>query len=257
MKKIIDQIASFLRAIFRIPLPRVFPPFDPTANGYKLMFREDFALGIDWNKWDPSEPWSGIESTYKGIVRWMQQNVQMAFPAGIKLVATRSTEGGNDLCGLISSHKFLEVLYGYISVRAKIPPKGFLYFPAIWMYNIQGWLPEIDIMEAMDKTSEHVSFTHHWLDSNGNHLSEGNNWKSPIDLSLDYHNYSVEWTPGKLTWYIDGIARYSTTNNIPGVPLFLICNIQAGGNPAYSHLYTSDEVPMSFYIEKIEVYQKP
>jgi beta-glucanase (GH16 family) len=150
----------------------------------------------------------------------------------------------------------LNVLYGYISVTAKMPPKGFLYFPAIWMYNRLGWQPEIDIVELMGSESNEAWFTHHWVGEDGNDKSEGISKKFRVDLSKDFHEYSVEWTKDKLTWFIDRIPYYSTTNQIPQVELFLICNIQSDGNPPFTHLYTEDEVPQEMTIKKIEIYQK-
>ena len=252
MKNLIKIIVQFFKDLFYDK--KLGENFDIVANGYKLKFREELGPGIDWTKWDWREPWSGALNTYKGIVIWVKDNVIPCHP-GVRLKAT--TDGKNDFCGLISSHKFLEVLYGYILVRAKIPPRGIIYFPAIWMYNRQTQVPEIDIMEAMSVDSYSVSFCHHW-EQNGR-KSEGGNWTSPVDLSLDYHDYAVEWTPEKLVWTIDGVIRYVTINNIPQVPLFLICNIQAGGGngtDVFTHIFTPAEVPAYFEINKIEVYQK-
>lgn len=252
MKKFFKKLWLAIVSIFNPkPLPKVVPPFDPLQNGYKRTFSEDFSRGIDWSKWHWLYPG---DQSQKGIVICRKENVSMAFPAGIKLVATADKQF--DYCGLISSHRFLNVLFGFIEVTAKVPPNGLLYFPAIWMYNRLGWQPEIDILECASGNSDEAWFTHHWVMPDGSDNSEGYTWKPKIDLSMDYHRYAVEWTPEKLTWYVDGIALYSTTNKIPDVALFIICNIQAGGTPPFTHLFTPDEVPMNFYISKIEVYQK-
>jgi len=249
MKKLLEKIRQFLRDLFGGA-----SSFDPLSNGYKLIFRDDFAHGIDWSKWDFREPWSGINLTYKGRVIWRKECV-VKKTHGLALIADRDNPVANK-CGLISSHNFMNFKYGFIEVSAKMPPQGFLYFPAIWMYDKRGWLPEIDIVELMGPDSKRATFTHHWLDAGGEHQSKGNGQALSFDLSEGLHQFAVEWTQGKLTWFIDRKKYYETTKNIPDVGLFLICNIQAGGDPAFSHVFETSEVPAEMIIKSIEVYQK-
>lgn len=257
MKEIMEKIIAFIKKLFGITNPKpIGNKIDLNSLGYKLKFIENFSNSIDWNLWSWREPWSGDQDTQKGNTVWRQDCVKNDYPNILHLIANRDTNSPTNSCGLISSHKFLNVLYGYISITAKVPPKGFLYFPAIWMYWKQGWQPEIDILECMGNDSKSLTFTHHWVGTDGNDVSEGKTCKwDSIDFSNDYHEYSIEWTPTKLTWYVDKLPYYSTTNQIPNVELFLICNIQVG-YPAFTHLYTPNEVPQNFDIKKIEIYQK-
>jgi beta-glucanase (GH16 family) len=36
-----------------------------------------------------------------------------------------------------------------------------------------------------------------------------------FDATQDYHTYAFKWEPNKITWYIDGVAVHTATNNIP------------------------------------------
>jgi len=227
-------------------------PFDPLKNGYSLIFREDWKKDIDWTKWDYREPWSGIDETMKEKTMWIPEMVDW-YPGEIRLTATTDSE--INFCGLISSHKFLNIKYGFIEVTAKMPPKGYVYFPAIWMYDKTGWLPEIDIVELMGDDSKRAAFTHHWMEGD-RHQSDGKGVNLPFDLSQSFHAFAIEWTKNKITWFVDRVKCYEVTSNIPNVPLFLICNIGAGGTPAYSRVFQGGETPQKMVIKTIDIYEK-
>ena len=39
-----------------------------------------------------------------------------------------------------------------------------------------------------------------------------------FDASEGYHTYGFDWQPDRITWYVDGVARYSATENLPTNP---------------------------------------
>ena len=124
-----------------------------------------------------------------------------------------------------------EYKYGYAEMRARIP-SGTGLWPAFWMISSDHeWPPEIDAMEILgnDPTTTHMNV--HYLDSQGNHGSYGEAW-SGIDFSEGWHTFGVDWQPYALTWYVDGVARASTTDpaHIPTGHLYLVANLAVGGN---------------------------
>jgi beta-glucanase (GH16 family) len=226
------------------------PIFNPIAAGYKPVMVENFLNPIDWEKWDWREPWSGSSDTWKGYTIWKQECVVQK-PDGIHLIARRGTETRNH-CGMLCSHKFWMMKPGdYIVVNAKIAPKGLLYFSAPgWLYGDHF---EIDIAEAMGKNSKSVTMTHHWEKPGGNRAFNSKQFVSS-DFSEDFHNYAIRWEPSKLTWYIDGIERFTSVNNIPDEEMYFVSNIQAGGEIAFTHLFEPDEIG-EMIIRSIEVWQ--
>lgn len=46
----------------------------------------------------------------------------------------------------------------------------------------------------------------------------------------DWHTYSVQWTPGIIIWYIDGIQRFNTSKCVPNYPMFILANLAIGGS---------------------------
>ncbi|KGE20770.1 discoidin domain-containing protein [Paenibacillus wynnii] len=100
--------------------------------------------------------------------------------------------------------------YGKYEVRAKLPKSQGIW-PAIWMmptdYNLYGPWPgtgEIDIMELIGSEPATSWGTLHyglpWKYSNSSYQLPGT-----MDFSQDYHTFSIEWEPGEIRWYVDGI----------------------------------------------------
>jgi len=164
----------------------------------------------------------------------------------------------------------VEVVYGRIEARLKIPTGNGLW-PAFWMLGNDladvGWPEsgEIDIMENVGREPERVHGTIH-----GPGYSGGNAIGHSIDLpdggafAEDFHVYAVDWTPGGITWSVDGVAYSTVTpDDLPGGarwvfdhPHFLILNVAVGGNwPGYPDATTT--FPQEMVIDYVRVYQAP
>lgn len=170
--------------------------------------------------------------------------------------------------------------YGYIESRMALPAtKG--AWPAFWMLpqstDIYGNWPvsgEIDIMETCgafkDGTNNKACGTLHW--GVPEHVYKGS---GDVDLKSDYnyfHTYAIDWEPGKITWYYDGVAIHTQQNwesMISGStdslsydapfdqPFYVLLNLavdsgQFGGdvNRATFH----DDINM--YVDYVRAYQK-
>lgn len=115
--------------------------------------------------------------------------------------------------------------YGRVEVRAAIDAgKG--TGPAILLWPFDNtWPPEIDLVETPDGQRRSVWFTNHWRGPNGEDQSHSVEIKSvdgsPFDaLGMPYngkawHTYTIDWLPGKLTYYIDGVKLYETPAGEP------------------------------------------
>lgn len=49
-----------------------------------------------------------------------------------------------------------------------------------------------------------------------------------FDASEGYHTYGFDWQPDRITWYVDGVARYSATENLPTNPGRIMVNAWPG-----------------------------
>ena len=82
---------------------------------------------------------------------------------------------------------------------------------------------EIDI-EFLGKDTTKVQFNY-YTNGVGNHEYVYN---LGFDASQSFHQYGFLWQPGKITWYVDGKAVYSATENIPTTPGKIMLNAWPG-----------------------------
>ena len=82
---------------------------------------------------------------------------------------------------------------------------------------------EIDI-EFLGKDTTKVQFNY-YTNGVGNHEYV---YDLGFDASQSFHQYGFLWVPGKITWYVDGNAVYTATNNIPSTPGKIMMNVWPG-----------------------------
>ena len=113
--------------------------------------------------------------------------------------------------------------YGKVEVRAKLPT-GFGTWPAIWTlgkninengaywenqgFGTTSWpaCGEIDIMEHWGDNQNFVQSAMHTPSSFGNTSNKGGQTVSTA--STDFHIYSLEWSPEKMVFQVDGVTHY-------------------------------------------------
>ena len=92
---------------------------------------------------------------------------------------------------------------------------------------------EIDVMEGQGSEPRVFYGTVH-SNTNGCNPSDdqnGNNYQTVgADLTARFHTYGVKWTPGRVTWYLDGIQTHSApTYGSDDQPMFLLLQMWSGG----------------------------
>ena len=160
--------------------------------------------------------------------------------------------------GSVRTHGKREFLFGRIEVLAKLP-KGQATFPAFWTLGADftldgsingdqgdGWSMsgEIDIMESIGNPNV-VYETLHYNNGNGNDDGKyaGNGKTTAITTPgrvIDgevYHVYGINWSAGKMEWYVDDqIVRSVDYSDDPAAlkaldrPQYIQLNFATGGN---------------------------
>lgn len=155
-------------------------------------------------------------------------------------------------------------LYGRIEVSAKLP-SGRGTWPAIWMMPTDGaygtWpnSGEIDIME-------HVGYDPHVVHCNTHtSLYNGANGKGASiqvpDAFDAFHVYAVEWTPEKMSFYVDDTKYFTlnVTSDYRSWPFnkrfFLIMNIAVGGNWGGVQGVDNTVFPAKMVVDYVRVYK--
>ncbi len=157
-------------------------------------------------------------------------------------------------------------LYGRIDVRAKLPAvKG--TWPAIWLMpndsKYGGWprSGEIDIMEQVGFDPDWVHFTAHTSKNNGVNNKHHNQMRVPT-CHTDFHVYSLEWSPEKLTWYVDGVRGFSMKRNSPtwvdwpfDQPFYVMLGCAWGGGWGGQQGLDKDSLPQTYEVDYVRIFQ--
>ncbi len=114
-----------------------------------------------------------------------------------------------------------DYLYGYIEARIKIPDALGLN-NAFWTINKDGLsYAEIDIFEMLPGATIDNIYHNNSIMSSNIHTSSpgsipGGTFKiNHVNNFTNYHIYSIEWTPDKILFYVDGKIVRNSTN--PGI----------------------------------------
>lgn len=248
----------------------------PSLDGYTLLWHDEFnGNKLDTKIWsyDPHEPgWTNNE-----LQEYTESTKNVYVKDGsLVLKAIKEDRNGSDYytSGKIKSQNKKDFMYGKVVARAKVP-EGKGLWPAIWMMptdeSFYGQWPkcgEIDIMEVLGNQTEIAYGTVHYGEPHAE--QQGIYTLTSGTFASDYHEYSVEWEPGEMRWYIDD-TLYLTVNDwftaVAGEDekpypapfnqnFFVQLNLAVGGdwpgNPDSSTNFDNAE----FDIDYVRVYQK-
>ena len=175
---------------------------------------------------------------------------------GCLVLRSREREHGGRryTSGLVDTQNRFSQAFGRFEVRAKLP-KGRGIWPAHWMLpdDHPAWPPEIDIMELLGHEPDTVHLTQHW-GTWPNNASHGVPFVGP-DFSEGFHVFTVEWSPDRIDWFVDGELRHSSTESVPRIPFYLILNTAVGGDwPGNPDATTT--FPQHHLIDYVRVYRR-
>ena len=160
--------------------------------------------------------------------------------------------------------------YGRIEVRARLP-RGRGTLPAIWMLpetvDRQAVWPddgEIDIMEHMGYQMDIVHGTAH---SRAYNEMLGTEKMGHIQLSAvdrRFHTFSIEWTPTKIEWFVDGKKYHKMVDDGIGNdgwpfnnnPFYIILSLAVGSNWDGSQGVDNSIWPQHMEVDYVRVYQR-
>ncbi|WP_024866626.1 carbohydrate binding domain-containing protein [Butyrivibrio sp. FCS014] len=182
--------------------------------------------------------------------------------------------------GRITTQNKHDFTYGRFEARAKVPAgKG--YLPAFWLMatdeGLYGQWPkcgEIDIMEVMGQDTGKSYHTIHYGYSadTGHKENQGSKVLGGNSFSDEYHVFTIDWDPGKITWYVDGEEVYSTDDWYTGTDddnqitypapfdqnFYIILNLAVGGSwvgyPGEAEYAQMND--KAYEIDYVKVYQK-
>lgn len=274
--------SSELKAAAATPAPAPLPTNTPAADQWTMVWSDEFNDGvIDPEKWtydlgDGSAV--GNPGWGNNELEWYtddEKNVKET-DGNLVITARKEAVNGKDYTSSrIKTKGLFSKKYGKFDIRAKAPTgKGM--WPAIWMlpenYEYGNWAAsgEIDIMEGWGSRPDTVAGTIHYGGFWPDNVYSGKEYVFPDNGTIaDYHTYSLEWEPGELRWYVDGVLFqtkndwYSISvgqpaNNAYPAPFnqefHLLMNLAVGGN--FDGNPTPETVfPQSMSVDYVRVYE--
>lgn len=201
----------------------------------RLIFQSHF-LGSQLNSsiWDTCYPWTNAST---GCTNFSNPEYEWYLPSQVQLangilnlVAKQlTTEGqaanGSPMeyqcrSGMVTTYPGFRFEYGYMKVVARLP-----FSPGLWSGL---WLaaanlkfpPEIDIVEYWGRKTRSAGVYLHPYD--GIRLTS---YPAVPNLSIGWHTFAVNWTPSRLTWYIDGQEVMTTRHQIPDQPMYFVADL--------------------------------
>lgn len=250
----------------------------PELDGYSLLWHDEFdAASLDTSIWErePREPgWTNNE-----LQEYTTSEDNVFIRDGhlvIKALKTASASGADYYTsGKVKSQNKKDFTYGKVVVRAKVP-EGKGLWPAVWMMpqdeSFYGQWPkcgEIDIMEVLGNQTDTAYGTIHYGEPHAQ--QQGTFVLTDGTFASDFHEFSVEWEPGEMRFYIDG-NLYKTINDwftaVKGEddkpypapfnqPFFVQMNLAVGGNWPGNPDASTDFEKAEFTVDYVRVYQKP
>ena len=247
-----------------------------TAGGsLALAWSDEF----DGDRLDP-ETWffeTGDGSQYSNP-GWGNNELQWYLPDGAairdgRLVITvrrQAQQGYEYTSARLHTRDRFAFRYGRIEARMKLPG-GQGIWPAFWLMPQDqvygGWAAsgEIDVMEAVNlggAGGNEVHGTLHYGAEWPNNVYSGNAHAVPESVTAGYHDYALEWGPGEIRWYVDGVqyaAQDSWSTAAAAFPapfdqyFYVIFNVAVGGNwPGAPDASTA--FPVTMEVDYVRVY---
>ncbi len=183
------------------------------ADTWKLVFYDEFqGSSLNTNKWATFFPYGANGSDQCSFCRTHSNDGQQIYKDNnvtvsngtAKIIAKQENSSWygvnkNYSSGVIHSKSNCTFNKGKFEARCKIP-KGIGYWPAFWLF---GFSTEVDIFEFGGHATKypHVA-VHKWLPNDVNY-EFGEYTSEQVDLSLDFHVYTVEWDDFIVTYKID------------------------------------------------------
>ena len=145
--------------------------------------------------------------------------------------------------GLINTGKSFRQQYGIFEAKIKFDISKQIQ-NAFWMVS-KTMVPHIDIAKANNK----IRLGNAWGDAKNiksvKHFSKS---LRRSKFASDFHIYTLEWTPERLTWKINGVEVTSTTHGVPQEPMYLVFS-------AGLHKAVNFNLPAQMEIDWVRCYQ--
>ncbi len=226
--------------------------YTPEILGYELFWEDQF----EGNELDPDK-WAvrGVGPRAAGYVSPQAVKVKGGF---LELLAFEKND--SILVGAVGTQGRFMTTYGYFECRAQLQ-KSLGNWAAFWIQSSEiakGEDPgkygvEIDIMEHFKKMGKDiVSHNIHWA-YGPNQQTVGALESKRDGVSEGFHTFSVEWTPEKYAFFVDGYKYYELIHAISHIDEYIILSMEL---PGKKEDLKDSVLPDVYLIDYVKVFKK-
>ncbi len=210
--------------MLKLLFPLLVFPYVVFAQCPTLIWSDEFdgtSLNTnDWNFQTGDGCDLGICGWGNNEQQWYQSDNVVVADGKLTITCRQESAGGRSYSsGRINTKGKVDLRYGYLEARIKLPPGRGLW-PAFWMLSTDevygGWPQsgEIDIMEWVGRAPDNLFGTLHYGQPFPNNSMTGSEIElNGGDWSDEYHTFAVDWRENSITWFVDG---YRFGNKQPG-----------------------------------------
>ncbi|MGW1988776.1 glycoside hydrolase family 16 protein [Embleya sp. NPDC001921] len=225
--------------------------------GRRLLFAEDFTgSALAAGRWVTCYDWNvdGCTNAGNREQQWYRpEQVRVGGGQAVLTAVRRPTRGADGTVypwasGMLSTGRpswngrpRFTFTYGRVEAELSMPrePNS---FPAFWLMPASRYTPpELDVVELIGLDGRARS-TVHWRGADGRpdawvHESPARDW------SGRFHHFALDWTPERLTWWIDGEQVFTVTDpaRVPDEPMEVLFTLAMGyPDPVPDHVRTAE-----------------
>jgi beta-glucanase (GH16 family) len=233
-------------------IPPICTP-SPTieVKQWELVWQDEFnGQVLDTTKWEAVDNCDDQRNN--------EQQCYMASAVGVRegslvIAALEEANGGFAYtAGAVKTGDRFIQAYGRFEFRAKLPLGGDGIWPALWLYPLDQWPPEIDVLEAIDDQMGDIYMNYRWGTVQDPQHQQG---ITRVQNPDDWHVYAVEWESAEIRWYVDDQLVYTyAESNITDIPMQLHMNIALGGDWP-KPVSEATVFPQYMYVDYVRVYK--
>jgi beta-glucanase (GH16 family) len=225
--------------------------YTPDELGYELFWEDEFeGDSLDAKKWEVR----GVGPRALGFVSSEAVKVENGF-----LMLSAFEKDGRILLGAVGTQNRFTTRYGLFECRAQLQNSAGVW-AAFWIQSPKisegedaaTFGAEIDIMEFFRKLgTDIVSHNVHW--AYGPHQKTTRGMQSHLPgVSQGFHTFSLEWTPEKYVFFVDGLKFYEVTMGVSQIEEYLILSMELPSDPKD---LKNMVLPDVFVVDSVKVYK--
>ncbi len=186
----------------------------PDPENWQLVFSDEFeGSSLDTKKWSWKFDWGA--SPINGCSNsHIPDSVNIVSDGTLKIKAVNPTESG-----MIASWPSFWWRHGYIEGRMKVP-KGAAWWSAFW-----NWRGQASLGKDWDILDQAVIYGRDTRTVNFKQMRQqkatSSSYTGP-DFSEDFHTFAADWNEERVIYYVDGVARWTATTNVPVESLYVV-----------------------------------